>query len=90
MSAERVIIERREAIFMALREAGISIAAVQERQLLDLVDGCNAVLGLVQLVCGRDDMPPAIKEALETSHRVEEALAAVEKATGKRSEWSAR
>lgn len=46
----------------------------------DLRDGCNALLGLLQIVCGRDDMPYAIKDILETNHRVDEALAAVAKA----------
>jgi hypothetical protein len=48
----------------------------------ELLNGCNALLGLIQLVCGRDDIPPAIKEALENSHRVTEARAAIAKATG--------
>jgi hypothetical protein len=43
----------------------------------DLYDGCNALLGLLQLVCGRSDVPPEIKAILETSHRGREALAAV-------------
>jgi hypothetical protein len=46
----------------------------------DLLDGCNALLGLIQLITGRDDLPPAIREALETSHRVDEAKAAIAKA----------
>lgn len=45
----------------------------------DLLDGCNALLGLIQLVCDRDDMPAAIREALTTSHRVDEARAALAK-----------
>jgi hypothetical protein len=45
----------------------------------ELLDGCNALLGLIQLVCARDDMPAAIREALTTSHRVEEARAAIAK-----------
>jgi hypothetical protein len=45
-----------------------------------LKDGCNALIGLIQLVCGRDDMPAEIREALQTSHRLEEAVAAVAKA----------
>jgi hypothetical protein len=46
----------------------------------DLVDGCNALLGLIQLVCARKDMPLDIKRALESSHRVDEARAALAKA----------
>ena len=46
-----------------------------------LLDGCNALLGLIQLVSGRDDMPTAIREALTTSHRVAEAKAAIARAT---------
>lgn len=48
----------------------------------DLVDGINALLGLIQLVSARADMPPQIQEALRVSHRVEEARAALAKATG--------
>lgn len=47
----------------------------------DLLNGCNALLGLIQLVCGRDDMPPAIREALLSSHRIDEANDAVINAT---------
>ena len=46
----------------------------------DLVNGINALLGLLQLVCMRDDMPAGIKDALQTSHRVDEAKAALAKA----------
>lgn len=46
----------------------------------ELVDGINALLGLIQLVCGRDDMPKDIRDALETSHRLHEARAALAKA----------
>lgn len=49
----------------------------------ELLDGCNALLGLIQLVCDRDDMPAAIREALTTSHRVEEANGAIAKAEGR-------
>jgi len=42
-----------------------------------LINGCNALLGLIQLVTSRDDMPPEIRQALETSHRLEEARAAL-------------
>lgn len=47
-----------------------------------LIDGCNALLGLIRLVCSRDDMPPAIRDALQSSHRVQEARAAIAKAEG--------
>jgi hypothetical protein len=46
----------------------------------DLVNGCNALLGLLQLVCARDDLPADIARALTTSHRIEEARAALAKA----------
>ena len=48
----------------------------------DLVDGCNALLGLFQLLCARDDAPAWLKDAFETSHRVTEAHAALAKAQG--------
>ena len=46
----------------------------------DLVDGCNALLGLFQLLCARDDAPAWLKDAFETNHRVTEARAALAKA----------
>lgn len=55
----------------------------QARQIRALTDGANALLGLLQLVSARDDMPPAIKDVLQTNHRVQEArdaLALVRKA----------
>lgn len=48
----------------------------------NLFDGCNALLGLCQLLLTRDDLPPAVREALANSHRVEEARAAIAKALG--------
>jgi hypothetical protein len=48
----------------------------------DLYDAVNALLGLIQLVTSRDDCPPAIREALTTSHRVDEANQALAKARG--------
>lgn len=53
----------------------------------DLKNGCNALLGLIQLVCARDDISSEIREALETSHRVSEACAALAKAI--RGDWTA-
>jgi hypothetical protein len=47
----------------------------------ELFDGCNALLGLLQLVSGRDDLTPELREVLRTNHRVAEAEAAVAKAT---------
>ena len=47
----------------------------------DLLNGCKALLGLVTLVCARDDLPPAIRDALQDGHRMEEAIAAIAKAT---------
>lgn len=46
----------------------------------ELLDGCNALLGLLQLVCDRDDVSPALREVLITNHRIEEARAALAKA----------
>ena len=46
----------------------------------DLVDGCNALLGLLQLLCARDDAPAWLKDAFETSHRVTEARAILSRA----------
>jgi hypothetical protein len=59
------------------RDTWRRVAERLERERHDLVNGCNALLGLIQLVCSRDDMPPAIREALETSHRLEEARASL-------------
>lgn len=42
-----------------------------------LRDGCNAMLGLVQMLLDRDDLTPEVRMVLETSHRVHEARAAI-------------
>lgn len=47
----------------------------------ELLDGCNALLGLLQLVSGRDDLTPELREVLRSNHRIAEAEAAVAKAT---------
>lgn len=46
----------------------------------DLYNGCNALLGLIQLVCNRDDMPPEIRKVLQENHRTIEARDACMKA----------
>jgi hypothetical protein len=48
-----------------------------------LLNGINGLIGLIQLVCSRDDMPPAIKAALESSWRFDEAKLAAYQAEGK-------
>lgn len=42
----------------------------------------NAMLGLIQLVSGRDDLTPELREVFRTNHRIGEAQAAIAKATG--------
>ena len=42
-----------------------------------LLDGCNALLGLVQLLLCRDDLPEEVYDILNTNHRIEEARAAI-------------
>ena len=39
----------------------------------DLYDGCNALLGLLQLIRDRDDVSAELAEIIRTSHRVNEA-----------------
>jgi hypothetical protein len=48
----------------------------------DLLDGCNALLGLLQLLSHRDDISDDVREFLTKGHRIDEAEAAVAKATG--------
>ena len=47
----------------------------------DLLSGCHALLGLIQLIGGRDDLTPELIEVLSSNHRIAEAEAAVAKAT---------
>lgn len=47
-----------------------------------LMDGISALLGLIQLVLARPDVPSDIRKALESSHRIDEARAALAKALG--------
>jgi hypothetical protein len=46
----------------------------------ELYGGCNALLGLIQLLLGRDDLTDELRQVLTTNHRIGEANAAVEKA----------
>lgn len=48
----------------------------------DLLDGCNGLLGLIQLISVRDDLTPELREVLETNYRIHDARAAVAKAAG--------
>jgi hypothetical protein len=58
-------------------------AAVELKAQRDaLVKGCDALLGLLQLMCARKDMPPEIREHLTHSHRIDEARRAIARAKG--------
>lgn len=46
----------------------------------DLLNGCRALVGLLQLVTCRDDISPELQDVLRGNHRIAEALAAIEKA----------
>lgn len=52
----------------------------------ELLDGCHALLGLIQLVRGRNDLTPDLREVLHGNHRIAEAEAAIAKATASREE----
>jgi len=47
-----------------------------------LYDGCNALLGLIQLLAANPDTPPALLRILTESHRIAEAEQAVSRARG--------
>jgi len=52
--------------------------AIELRRQRDaLAGGCRALLGLLQLVCARDDLPVEVRDALTYSHRIDEARAAL-------------
>ncbi len=42
-----------------------------------LMNGCNAMLGLAQLLSHRDDLPPEVLEVLRNNHRIDEAREAL-------------
>jgi hypothetical protein len=48
----------------------------------NLKDGCNALLGLLQLLAARDDVSDDLRKALTSGHRIDEARAAVAKSEG--------
>lgn len=48
----------------------------------ELFNGCNALLGLLQLLSHRDDISDEVREFLTVGHRIDEAEAAVAKARG--------
>jgi hypothetical protein len=47
-----------------------------------LVDGCNAVLGLIQLISHRKDLSPELRAVLTNNHRVQEAEATLKTMEG--------
>ena len=49
----------------------------------DLLDGCKALLGLLQLVCARDDVPPSLAAEINANHRAISARAAIARAEGR-------
>jgi hypothetical protein len=68
-----MIFDVAKANMLASQVAFNSGYTAARRDEIYLVDGIKALLGLIQLVCSRDDMPRDIKYALETNHRIEEA-----------------
>jgi hypothetical protein len=48
----------------------------------DLYNGCNALLGLLQLLSHRDDVSDDLRGFLTSGHRIDEAEKAVAKARG--------
>jgi hypothetical protein len=46
----------------------------------ELLDALKGMVGLVQLVQGRDDVSPALRDVLRLNHRVSAALGAILKA----------
>lgn len=51
----------------------------------DLLNGCNALLGLCTLLLARDDLPSDVRKVLTDNHRIAEARAAVARAKGRES-----
>lgn len=49
----------------------------------DLLNGCKALLGLLQLLANREDIPEHIHAYLTRGHLIDEARAAVAKAEGR-------
>ena len=49
----------------------------------DLLAACNGLLGLLQLICARDDMPPSLAAEFNANHRAIDARAAIAKAEGR-------
>lgn len=60
------------------KSANVRLAAAAPQ----LLDACHALLGLLQLVAGRDDVNDAVRAALTISHRIDDARAAIAAATG--------
>jgi hypothetical protein len=48
----------------------------------DLLDACKGLLGLLQLICARDDVPQSLAADINANHRAIEARAAIAKAEG--------
>lgn len=59
----------------------VDIAAEKARELInaydrieDLQNALNGLLGLIQLVAGRQDISPEVRDALTTGHRIVDAV----------------
>jgi hypothetical protein len=61
-----------------IREVEVAIEAALLRQRDELLAAVNGLLGLVELVDGRDDMPIVLAE----NHRYKDALALVKRIEG--------
>jgi hypothetical protein len=55
----------------------------------ELYNGCNALLGLIQLLAANPETPPALLHILTEHHRIIEAERAVAKARGELAEQEA-
>ncbi len=77
------VVQRPQQPFPELSRADLEALCLRQNERIgDLLNGCNALLGLIQLVCARDDMPTAIMGVLQNNHRIAEARAAIARAEG--------
>lgn len=77
-----------QAVRVSMEEVRIVIARATQRitdlgaERDELLGFVNGLLGLVQLITSRDDLPREIREAMLSNHRYVDALAYVEDCDG--------
>lgn len=66
-----------DPVLRELREVVTDLDKDDAEDAPTLLNGCNALLGLLKLIAGRDDINDEVRAALTSGHRIDEARAAI-------------